>query len=120
MPSRKSSHRHPACVQFPAKSFLIHHKQTPIDMEGLAGDVGTGIRGQKDHGPGEVLGYLDPAEWDVFLELEKERTVVSMHRGVYGARSDGVHANVLRSHVLSRRPRQRMQGGLRRAIVHSA
>ena len=95
------------CPVLLAKSFLIHHKQTPIDMEGLAGDVGTGTGGQKDHRPGKVLRYLDPAERDIFLELEKERTVVGMHRGVHGARSDGVHANVLRSHVLSRRPRQR-------------
>ncbi len=70
-------------------------------MEGLAGDVGTGIRGEKDHGPSEVLRYLDPAERDVFLELEKERTVVGMHWGIHGARSDGVHANFFRSHVLS-------------------
>ena len=54
-------------------------------MEGLAGDVGTGIGGQKDHRPGKVLRYLDPAERNVFLELEKERTVVGMHRGVHGA-----------------------------------
>jgi hypothetical protein len=84
---------------------LIHHKQTPIDMEGLPGDVGAGVRGQKNHGPGEVLRYLDPAERDVFLELEKERTMVGMHRGVHGAQSDRVHANVFRSYVLSRRPR---------------
>jgi hypothetical protein len=53
-------------------------------MEGLAGDVGTGIGGQKNHRPGKVLRYLDPAERDVFLELEKERTVVGVHRGVHG------------------------------------
>ena len=67
-------------------------------MEGLARDVGTGTGGQKDHRPGKVLRYLDPAERDVFFELEKQRTVVGMHRGVHGARSDGVHSNVLRSY----------------------
>jgi hypothetical protein len=46
---------------------------TPIDMEGLASDVGTGVRGEKDHGAGEVLRDLDPAERDVFFELEKAR-----------------------------------------------
>ena len=89
-------------------------------MEGLAGDVGTGIRGQKDHGSGEILRYLDPVERDVFFELEKKRTVVDVHRGVHCARRDGVDANVLRSHALSRRSRQRIQGGLRGAIVNSA
>src|SRR5260221_6649563 len=98
----------------------VTEKATGAKLGEIGIDVGTRVRGQKDHRPGKVLRYLDPAERDVFLELEKERTVVGMHRGVHGARSDGVHANVLRSHVLSRRPRKRMQGGLRRAIVHSA
>jgi hypothetical protein len=46
-------------------------------MEGLAGDVAAGLRGEKNHCPGQVLRDLDPAERDVFLELEKEGTVVS-------------------------------------------
>jgi hypothetical protein len=33
------------CQIFPDKSFLIDHKQTTIDVEGLAGDIGTGVRG---------------------------------------------------------------------------
>ena len=55
-------------------------------MEGLAGDIAAGFRSQKDHGSGKVLWYLDPAERDVFLELEKEGAVAGMHRGVHGAR----------------------------------
>jgi hypothetical protein len=72
-------------------------------MESLAGDVGARVRGQKNHSTGEVLRHLDPAERDVFLELEKERTVIGMHRGVHCTWSDGVHANVFWSRVLSRR-----------------
>ena len=56
-------------------------------MEGLAGDVAAGLRGQKDHGPGKILRYLDPPEGDVLLELKKKCSMVGVHRGVDGART---------------------------------
>ena len=60
-PGTDKEHRHLVCVQsFPRKVFpLVDHKQTRIDMESLAGDVGARFRGQKNHstgdGPGRIL-----------------------------------------------------------------
>lgn len=82
-------------------------------MERLTGNVGAGIRGQEDDRAGEVFRDLDSAERDVFLELEEERAMVGVHWGVHGTRRDGVHTNVLRSHVLSGCSGQRMKRGFR-------
>jgi hypothetical protein len=78
-------------------------------MQCLAGDVGAGLRSEKDHRAGEVFRHLDASERNIFLELEEERAVVGVHRGIDGAWSNRVHTNVLRSHVLRGCSRQRMK-----------
>src|SRR4051794_5347068 len=78
-------------------------RHTPVDGEGLAGDVAGGGGGEEDGGGGELAGVALAAGGDAgLLELEVALGVLLGHLGLEEAGSDGVDADALAAGPLLR------------------